>query len=107
MPSPLRRTSSPWEQEEHLRKREAVSPTVHVRRSPFLGVDRCPLTGRAFVNRGSLIATVVVPPVAGTALEAVLKAIATKTKPPDLHLIPSYSYPALESLRPIAAAAHR
>ncbi len=72
---------------------------------PFLGVDGLPLTGQAFVNRGSLIATVVVPPVAGTALEAVLKAIATRTKPPELQLIPSYSYPPLESLRPIAAAA--
>ena len=74
---------------------------------PFLGVDGLPLTGQSFVNRGSLVATVVVPPVAGTALEAVLKAIATKTKPPELQLIPSYSYPALESLRPLAAAAHR
>ena len=73
---------------------------------PFLGVDGLPLTGQAFVNRGSLIATVVVPPVAGTALEAVLKAIATKTKPPDLQLISSYPYPPIESLRLIAAALH-
>ena len=86
---------------------KAVLPNGPCSQLPFLGVDGLPLTGQAFVNRGSLIATVVVPPVAGTALEAVLKAIATKTKPPDLHLIPSYSYPALESLRPIAAAAHR
>jgi ABC-type sugar transport system substrate-binding protein len=73
---------------------------------PFLGVDGLPLTGQAYVNRGSLIATVVVPPVAGTALEAVVKAIATKTKPPDLLVIPSHSYPAVESLQPVAAPVH-
>jgi ABC-type sugar transport system substrate-binding protein len=65
----------------------------------FLGVDGLLLTGQAFVNRGLLIATVVVPPVAGLALDAVVKAIAAKAQPPDLQLIPSHSYPALESLR--------
>lgn len=68
---------------------------------PFLGVDGLPRTGQAFVNRGSLIATVVVPPVAGPALEAIVKAITTNIRPPDLQLIPSYSYPAIGSLRPI------
>jgi ABC-type sugar transport system substrate-binding protein len=67
---------------------------------PFLGVDGLPRTGQAFVNRGLLTATVVVPPVAGPALEAVVKALTTKTVPPDLQLIPSQSYPAIESLRP-------
>jgi ABC-type sugar transport system substrate-binding protein len=74
---------------------------------PFLGVDGLPRTGQAFVNRGSLMATVVVPPVAGPALEAVVRAITTKTTPPDLHLISSHSYPAIESLHPITVAAHR
>lgn len=69
---------------------------------PFLGVDGLPRTGQAFVNRGLLIATVVVSPVAGLALEAVVKAITTKTVPPELHLIPGYSYPDIESLRRIA-----
>jgi ABC-type sugar transport system substrate-binding protein len=74
---------------------------------PFLGVDGLPRTGQAFVNRGSLIATVVVPAVAGPALEAAVKAIATKTQPQDLQLIPSYSYPAIESLRPITVPVHQ
>jgi len=43
---------------------------------PFLGVDGLPRTGQALVNSGSLTATLIVPPVAGTALETVLKAIA-------------------------------
>lgn len=67
---------------------------------PFLGVDGLPRTGQDFVNRGLLTATVVVPPVAGPALEAVVKALTTKTVPPELQLIPSQSYPAIESLRP-------
>ncbi len=66
---------------------------------PFLGVDGLAATGQAFVNRGALTATVVVPAVAGPALEAVVQAIVTKTSPPELQLIPSYSYPAIESLR--------
>jgi ABC-type sugar transport system substrate-binding protein len=70
---------------------------------PFLGVDGLPRTGQAFVNRGALVATVVVPAVAGPALEAVVRAVTTQSKPPELQLIPSYSYPAIESLRPIPA----
>jgi ribose transport system substrate-binding protein len=70
---------------------------------PFLGVDGLTRTGQAFVNRGLLIATVIVPPVAGPALEAVIKAITTQRKPPDLQMIRSDSYPTVESLRPIAA----
>ncbi len=71
---------------------------------PFMGVDGLPRTGQTFVNRGLLIATVVVPPVAGQALEAVVKAITTKTTPQELHLIPSYSFPAIETLRPRSGA---
>lgn len=71
---------------------------------PFLGVDGLPRTGQAFVNRGLLIATVVVPPVAGPALDAVVKAIAAKTMPPELRLIPSYSYPDIAALPRIAVA---
>jgi ABC-type sugar transport system substrate-binding protein len=74
---------------------------------PFLGVDGLPRTGQAFVNRGSLVATVVVPAVAGPALETVVRALTIQSKPPDLQLIPSYSYPAIESLRPIAATTQR
>jgi hypothetical protein len=74
---------------------------------PFLGVDGLPRTGQLYVNRGLLIATVVVPPVAGPALDAVENAIRTKTQPPDLQLIPGYSYPSIESLRPMAEPPHR
>lgn len=73
---------------------------------PFLGVDGLPRTGQAFVNAGSLLATVVVPPVAGAALEALVKALTSKVESADLHLIASYSYPSVATLRPIAMAAH-
>lgn len=73
---------------------------------PFLGVDGLPRTGQAFVNCGSMRATVVTPPVAGPALEDVLKAIQRGIELPDLRLIPGQSYPAITSLRTIASAAH-
>jgi hypothetical protein len=88
-----------------LDEAKAVLPGGTWSQLPFLGVDGLPRTGQAFVNRGLLIATVVVPPVAGLALEAVVKAITTQTQPPDLHLIPSCSYPAIESLRRNAVGA--
>ncbi len=75
-------------------------------RLPFLGVDGLPGTGQAYVDRGVLIATVVVPTVAGIALDAVVKAINTNIQPPELQLVPGYPYPAMESLRPIAVSMH-
>jgi ribose transport system substrate-binding protein len=88
---------------EQAKKLAPGSPWSHL---PFLGVDGLPRTGQAFVNSGALAATVVVPPVAGPALETVLNALASKTVPPEMQLVPSRSYPALESLRPIWAATH-
>lgn len=73
---------------------------------PFLGIDGLLRTGQAFVNRGSLAATIVVPPIAGPALEAVAQAISTHTKPPEVQLIPSYSYPSIDKLQPIAPMTH-
>lgn len=73
---------------------------------PFLGVDGLPRTGQAFVNGGSMCATVVTPTVAGPALEDLVKAIQRGIELPDLRLIPSQSYPAIASLRPVALATH-
>lgn len=69
---------------------------------PFLGVDGLPKTGQAWVSGGSLAATVVIPAVAGPAMEIVVEAVSKKTRPADLHLIPARSFPAVESLRPAA-----
>lgn len=73
----------------------------------FLGVDGLPKTGQAWVGAGSLTATVVVPAVAGTALEVATHAILEKTQPVELHLVQSHSFPSLDSLRPIAGAPTR
>lgn len=71
----------------------------------FLGVDGLPRTGQAFVSGGTLAATIVVPPVAGPALEMLAAAISSKTQPKERHLISAHSFPAFESLKPLAAAA--
>jgi ribose transport system substrate-binding protein len=86
-----------------------AAPDAHQNWSnlPFLGVDGLPKTGQAWVAAGSLMATVVVPAVAGPALEIAVKAIAGKTQPPDLHLVPARSFPSLDSLRPIATTPSR
>lgn len=68
---------------------------------PFLGVDGLPKTGQAWVSKGSLTATIVVPPVAGSALELAVDALTRKVQPADLHEIPAHSFPSIESLRPM------
>lgn len=73
----------------------------------FLGVDGLPRTGQSFVKGGLLTATVVVPIVTGRALQAVVNAITTKVAPPEMQLIPGSSYPTIESLHGIAAAAEK
>jgi ABC-type sugar transport system substrate-binding protein len=74
---------------------------------PFLGVDGLPRTGQAFVNCSSLLATVIVPPGAGVALEALVKALANGTEVPALRLIASQSYPPIETLKPIFVPAQQ
>jgi ribose transport system substrate-binding protein len=77
---------------------------------PFIGVDGCPEAGQEWVRRGMLAATVINPPTAGPALELMVRAIQTKSQPPESTLIPPASFPALENLSRVhapAAAAHR
>lgn len=68
---------------------------------PFLGVDGLAGTGCAWVREGLLTATVIVPPVAGSALQTAVSSILKKSQPHDLHLIPANSFPALEALRAV------
>ena len=67
---------------------------------PFLGVDGLPQTGQAWVTAGSLTATVVVPAVAGPALEIAVHALGSHTQPPESHMVPARSFPSLDALRP-------
>ena len=65
---------------------------------PFLGVDGVSRTGQAWVRSNVLTATVICPPLAGTALEMLVHALQTRANPPETTLIPPRSFPALESL---------
>lgn len=65
---------------------------------PFTGCDGLPETGQAWVRKGILTATVVVPPTAGLALEMLVKAARAGTHPPDRTLTSPTSCPTIEEL---------
>ena len=65
---------------------------------PFLGVDGVPKTGQAWVRSNVLTATIVAPPLAGTALEMLAHALQTHAYPAEVTLIGPRSFPTLESL---------
>jgi ribose transport system substrate-binding protein len=81
-------------------KSESGSQWSHL---PFLGVDGLPTTGQAWVTKGSMAATIVIPAIAGPALELAVSALTRKVQPPDLHLIAAHSFPGVESLHPVHA----
>lgn len=66
---------------------------------PFIGVDGVPRTGQAWVRAKTLTATVIAPPIAGTALEMLVKNLQTGSIPAECTLLPPKSYPDLESLQ--------
>src|SRR5205823_14680482 len=66
---------------------------------PFIGVDGVPSTGQAWVKAKTLTATVIAPPIAGTALEMLVKSVHTGTNPAECTMLPPKSYPDLESLQ--------
>ena len=65
---------------------------------PFLGIDGIPKTGQAYVNRGILTATIVVPPNTGKAIEMLAQAVQAGNLPPEKTLTATRSYPSLEDL---------
>jgi ABC-type sugar transport system substrate-binding protein len=62
---------------------------------PFTGVDGLPKTGQTWVRNGSLAATIVVPPNAGTAIQMLCDALQNGTA------FPEHSYTTPESLPPL------
>jgi ribose transport system substrate-binding protein len=76
----------------------------HWAKVPFLGVDGLSDTGCAWVQEGKLTATVIVPPVAGSALEIAVGSKVKKCQPHDLHLVAASSFPAIEALRALPVA---
>ncbi len=69
---------------------------------PYTGVDGLPQTGQAWVRIGKLTATIVVPPTISLALEMLTQAMRTGTKPCELTLVDSTSFPPIEALAAIA-----
>lgn len=71
---------------------------------PFLGCDGLPKTGQAWVRSGSLAATVVVPPMAGKAVQIMAMALRTGTNAPERTVTDLESYPTLDKLSKLQPA---
>jgi len=74
---------------------------------PFIGCDGVARTGQAWVRSGLLTATVVAPPLAGTALEMLSRAFQTGATQPEISFIAPRSLPTIESLTAAAAQSSR
>jgi ribose transport system substrate-binding protein len=66
---------------------------------PFTGCDGVTKTGQEWVRSGQLRATVVIPPMAGLALEMLAKAVSTGSMPAERTLCAPRSFPALAEIR--------
>jgi ribose transport system substrate-binding protein len=71
----------------------------HYMAIPFLGCDGLPNFGQDAVRNHKLAATVVVPPSAGQAVEAMVAALRTRRQPPERITTQVTSYPALTALK--------
>jgi ribose transport system substrate-binding protein len=65
---------------------------------PFTGCDGMPKTGQAWVKKGLLAATVVVPPNAGKAVEMLSQALQSGSVPAERTLNEPVSFPTLDQL---------
>lgn len=70
---------------------------------PYLGCDGLPNSGQAWVRRGSLAATVYIPPNAGQAVEMLVSTANTGAMPPEQTLTKPVSFPRIEELSASAA----
>ena len=61
--------------------------------TPFMGCDGVTKTGQEWVRSGQLRATVVIPPMAGLALEMIVKAVSTGSMPAERTLCAPRSFP--------------
>ena len=65
---------------------------------PFTGCDGVTKTGQEWVRSGQLRATVVIPPMAGLALEMLAKAVSTGSMPAERTLCAPRSFPAIAEI---------
>jgi len=73
--------------------------------TPFLGCDGVTKTGQEWVRSGQLRATVVIPPMAGLALEMLAKAVTTGALPAERTLCAPRSFPSIAEIGARAAGA--
>ena len=69
----------------------------------FIGCDGLPAVGQSAVHKGLLAATVVIPPNAGTALEAMVRALRTGVQPAETMFVAPASHPPASSLKPLGS----
>lgn len=67
-------------------------------RARFIGCDGLPKTGQAWVKRGILAATVIIPPNTGLAMEKLLMEVQQKIQVPERVLTTAQPFPAIEQL---------
>jgi ribose transport system substrate-binding protein len=77
-----------------------VEERAHWLSLPFTGVDGQVKTGQAWVRQGMLTATIYLPPLAGTAVEILAKAMRDGTRPPERTTTESHSIPDIQKLTP-------
>jgi ribose transport system substrate-binding protein len=65
---------------------------------PYLGCDGVAKTGQAWVRNTSLASTVIIPPLAGQALEMLVSSIQTTALPPEITQAAPQSFPTLDEL---------
>lgn len=70
-------------------------------RQPITGCDGVPNAGQAWVRQGHMAATVISPPLAGTALQLCATALRTGAQPPERTVVPASSFPALNELQKV------
>lgn len=68
-------------------------------RLPITGCDGVPRSGQEWVRQKRLAATVISPPLTGTALELTVSALKTGTPPPERTLVAPSSFPSLQDLQ--------
>jgi len=70
---------------------------------PVLGMDGVPSAGQMWVKTLVLRATIVAPPLAGTALELLVRSLRTGEMVPETTVLAPYSFPTLSAIKPHAA----
>lgn len=71
---------------------------------PYVGIDGVPSTGQAWVKQHLLSATVITPPLAGTAIELLAKSVHSGQPMPVRTAVGPTSYPPVAELRPVLAS---